>query len=662
MEKEHPSIGKIHGLGELVICHQRQHRDSRRHRSADLGPFFFKDADGTVHLFVSISPINGSIYNPQPALRTHELHPLNADFTQWSAPVPVGLPSTNTNEFWVWKEGDTYHGIYVDFQSFGQYYHVVSTNLITGWQQPQSLGFASLEGGFILKKPREVIGFYLEPGNGGQPTGYRYYDGSDQFTNFELGGYVNTPTPMRNGKVIVAPETTSFEQWQTLKLSGQSVEMQGAIADPDRDGLPNLLEAATGLDPSFPEGTAIQTWFDPEGRLRLRHTRALSIAGVSLQWQESGLLGDWPPSGAAVEIRSITLMSDGRELLEWTGSAPGADSPNFFRLRASMPERPQSTSESTLDTSRAMDSFSVMSDDLFASVAAEQPAAVVAAAPLAERMRPQSLDEFTGQEHILGPGKLLRRAIEADRISSILLYGPPGTGKTTLAQIIARVTQCRFEQLSGVESNIADLRKVVAAAANRLRTSGQKTILFVDEIHRWNKAQQDVLLPDVERGTVRLIGATTENPFFYVNSALVSRSQVFQLEPLNPENLQSVLRRALEDSKRGLGKHLVEADEDAIAHLAVVADGDARKALNALEVGILTTPADASGVFILRKQSRRRASRRRQWFTMRGGISTTIRSVLLLRACAGRILTRRSIGWRRCCTRGRTFGLSRGGS
>src|SRR6478735_1171030 len=147
-------------------------------------------------------------------------------------------------------------------------------------------------------------------------------------------------------------------------------------------------------------------------------------------------------------------------------------------------------------------SFARMSDDLFAAQTAQSETAVTAAAPLAERMRPRSLDEFTGQEHILGPGKLLRRAIEADRISSIILYGPPGTGKTTLAQIIANATQCRFEQLSGVESNIADLRKIVASAANRLRTSGQKTILFVDEIHRWNKAQQDVLLPDVERGTV----------------------------------------------------------------------------------------------------------------------------------------------------------------
>jgi hypothetical protein len=301
------------------------------------GPFFFKDADGTVHLFVSISPINGSIYNPQPALRTHELHPLNADFTQWSAPVPVGLPSTNTNEFWVWREGDTYHGIYVDFQSFGRYYHVASTNLITGWQQPQLLGFGSLEGGFVLKKPEGGYRFYLEPGNGGQPAGYRYYDGSDQFTNFELGGFVNTATPMRNGKVIAAPETTSFEQWQTLKLPDQPAEMRGAVADPDRDGLPNLLEAATGFDPNVPEGNPIQTWFDSDGRLRLRHTRALSIADVNLQWQESGTLSGWQASGATVEIRSITLMSDGRELLEWKGPAPQAASPYFFRLRASMP-------------------------------------------------------------------------------------------------------------------------------------------------------------------------------------------------------------------------------------------------------------------------------------------------------------------------------------
>src|SRR5437762_3524430 len=217
-------------------------------------------------------------------------------------------------------------------------------------------------------------------------------------------------------------------------------------------------------------------------------------------------------------------------------------------------------------------------------------------APLATRMRPGSLEEFVGQEHILGPGKLLRRAIEADRLPSVIFSGRPGTGKTTLAHIISEMTHAKFVRLSGVESNVAEMRRVIAAAANRLRTSGQKTILFIDEIHHFNKAQQDILLPDVESGSLRLIGATTYNPFFYVNSPLVSRSQVFQLEPLRVGQLEELIDRALADNERGLGNHKVKIDNNARRHLMKLSDGDARKCLNALEIGVLTTQPDPDGV------------------------------------------------------------------
>jgi putative ATPase len=226
--------------------------------------------------------------------------------------------------------------------------------------------------------------------------------------------------------------------------------------------------------------------------------------------------------------------------------------------------------------------------DLFEETTDVEPAQ--SAAPLATRMRPQSLEEFVGQEHILGPGKLLRRAIEADRLPSVIFFGPPGSGKTTLARIIAEMTHAKFIRISGVESNVAEMRRVIAAAMNRIRTSGRKTILFVDEIHHFNKAQQDILLPDVEAGNLRLIGATTYNPFFYVNSALVSRSQVFRLESLTAEQLELLIDRALADKERGLGNYNVKMDKDARRHLAKLSDGDARKCLNALEIGVLTTP------------------------------------------------------------------------
>jgi len=218
------------------------------------------------------------------------------------------------------------------------------------------------------------------------------------------------------------------------------------------------------------------------------------------------------------------------------------------------------------------------------------------AAPLATRMRPRSLEEFVGQEHILAPGKLLRRAIEADRLPSVIFSGPPGSGKTTLARVIAEMTHAKFIRISGVESNVAEMRRVIAAATNRLRTSGQRTILFIDEIHHFNKAQQDILLPDVEAGSLRLIGATTYNPFFYVNSALVSRSQVFRLEPLSVEQLEQLIDRALADKERGLGNYNVKIDKDARRHLAKLSDGDARKCLNAFEIGVLTTPPDSKDV------------------------------------------------------------------
>lgn len=231
-------------------------------------------------------------------------------------------------------------------------------------------------------------------------------------------------------------------------------------------------------------------------------------------------------------------------------------------------------------------------DDLFPA----PKVALASDAPLATRMRPTTLRDYVGQQHILGQGKLLRRAIEADRISSLLLFGPPGTGKTTLAHVIAGTSRSRFERLSGVESNVGDIRRVIAGAAMRRQNDGAHTILFVDEIHRFNKAQQDVLLPEVENGVVRLIGATTQNPFFSVNSALLSRSQIFELRPLSEDDLLEIMARAIADKEVGLGNIRIHMVPEAAAHLARIADGDARRCLNALEIAVLTTAAEADGV------------------------------------------------------------------
>ncbi|MBN1247633.1 MAG: AAA family ATPase [Anaerolineae bacterium] len=217
-------------------------------------------------------------------------------------------------------------------------------------------------------------------------------------------------------------------------------------------------------------------------------------------------------------------------------------------------------------------------------------------APLAARMRPQTLDEFVGQEHIIGPGRLLRRAIEADRLfSSILFWGPPGVGKTTLAAVIANTTHAHFETLNAVLAGIGDLRKLVDAARERRAMYGQRTLLMVDEIHRWNKAQQDGLLPVVEDGTVTLIGATTENPYFSIISPLLSRSRIFRFETLDIDAIEDLLMRALADEARGYGKRKIVLEEDARYHLATYADGDVRTALNALELAVESTPADDEG-------------------------------------------------------------------
>ena len=222
----------------------------------------------------------------------------------------------------------------------------------------------------------------------------------------------------------------------------------------------------------------------------------------------------------------------------------------------------------------------------------------IKALPLAARMRPNFLSEFVGQEHFLGEGKLLRRLLKSDRLGSVIFYGPPGTGKTTLAYILARETRSDFRPLSVVSDGVKPLREVLLRAKDRLAAEGRKTLLFVDEIHRFNKSQQDVLLPEVEQGVVTLIGATTENPFFTINNALLSRSRVFQFEPLSQKNIIEILNRAVRDKEKGLGNYPIRLHPDAALYLAKVCDGDARRALSTLEIGVLSSlddPADGEG-------------------------------------------------------------------
>ena len=217
-------------------------------------------------------------------------------------------------------------------------------------------------------------------------------------------------------------------------------------------------------------------------------------------------------------------------------------------------------------------------------------------APLSIRMRPRGLEDFVGQKHIIGKGKLLRRAIESDRISSLILYGPAGTGKTTIAYIVANKTQAHFERINAVASGVEELRRTIEKARFRKRSQGDRTIIFIDEIHRFNKAQQDVLMPDLEEGSFILIGATVHNPFFYLTSPLLSRSLVFELKPLKKEEIKTILCRSLEDKQLGLGKHKIKCNDKTLEFLAGACEGDARRALNAFEIGVETTKPNKSGI------------------------------------------------------------------
>ncbi len=230
--------------------------------------------------------------------------------------------------------------------------------------------------------------------------------------------------------------------------------------------------------------------------------------------------------------------------------------------------------------------------DLFAD---QRQAAFRSVQPLAVRMRPRTLDEFAGQQHFLGPGRLLRRLLDADRLSSAIFYGPPGTGKTSLSEIIARRTRAAFESVNAAAIGVKEVRTILERARDRLAAAEQRTVLFLDEIHRFNRAQQDVLLGDVEDGLIILIGATTENPFFSVNAPLVSRSQIFQFEPLSEADIAGLIRQALADAERGLGRLHVDIDDDALRFLATTSDGDARRALNAIEVAVLSQLAAPIG-------------------------------------------------------------------
>ena len=263
--------------------------------------------------------------------------------------------------------------------------------------------------------------------------------------------------------------------------------------------------------------------------------------------------------------------------------------------------------------------------------------------PLASRLRPTTLDEMVGQQHIIGKDKLLYRAIKADKLSSIILYGPPGTGKTTLAKVIANSTSAEFLQMNATSAGKKDMEDVIAKAKNNMGMFGKKTILFIDEIHRFNKGQQDYLLPFVEDGTIILIGATTENPYFEVNGALLSRSIIFELKSLEKEDIKTLILRAVNDTQKGMGAYHAVIDEDALDFLADISNGDARAALTAVELGILTTERSGDGLIHITLSVASECIQKRVVSTISPAITITIPYLRSSKVCADPIRMRQSI-------------------
>ena len=274
--------------------------------------------------------------------------------------------------------------------------------------------------------------------------------------------------------------------------------------------------------------------------------------------------------------------------------------------------------------------------------------------PLADRLRPTSLDNFVGQEHLVGQGKPIRAMIEQGTVPSMIFWGPPGCGKTTLARIIANHVNAHFEEYSAVSASVEDVRRITKQAQERLNGYNQKTVLFLDEIHRFNKAQQDVLMPDLEKGYVILIGATVFNPFFTLIGPLLSRSLVFELMPLSKEEIILILKRAIADKERGLGSHALKVDEEAIRFLAEICDGDARRALNALEIGALTTPKDKEGVIHFTLEIAQESIQKNRSSMTAMVMRITTRSRRLSNRCVVQTPMPRSIGWRKCSTPAKT--------